>query len=223
MAPQRNAEVPRGSQPDHDGYGGTTFRAARSSHPRYDHPPIPRGPPPAHPANIAGFDPRGSVFNERYFDRQPTFVEAIAWSPLAEQVPLDSHPIRDIFGGEGPSVGWLLDARRDDRVPRPGPVSPEVQDELTIRLGIRQQFADVAEPGALTCRVHTAPLDLHPARGDRLRLVTPVGVRLIDAQAPTFFASKFDPAAGTELEIALDGLQLRVGALAPETTFELCQ
>ena len=175
------------------------------------------------PANIAGFDPSGSVFNERYFDRQRTFVEAIAWSPLAEQVPRDSHPIRDIFGGEGPSVGWLLAAREDDRIPRPGPVSPEVQDELTIRLGIRQQFADETEPVTLRCRVHSSPLDLYPTRGDRLRLVTPVGVRLIDARSPAFFASKFDPAAGTELEIVLDDLQLRVTPLAPETTFELCQ
>jgi hypothetical protein len=172
------------------------------------------------PGNIKAFAPGHSFYNTAYFVAKRQQVEGIAWSPLASEVPRSERPVREILGGEGPSVGWLLDARRAGRIPNPGPLGANVTTPILIRLGVAQSVDASAEPTAgLTCRSYRN-LDLDPRRGDRFVLLTNVGIRLRDR--PSAFAVAFFSMSGQSLEIALDALHLRLVALAPAKSFRLC-
>lgn len=173
--------------------------------------------------NGRAFDSDEPPFNERYFDRSQETVEAIAWSPEAREVPRASAPVRDILGGEGPSVGWLLDAQRAGQVPDPRPVPAAIQDEVHLRLGLRQSFR--SGPNARdgrTCRTYSEPSELDPREGDSFTLVSDMGVRLRDAKAPSLLAARYLHLAGSELTVELDDMHLTFAPLAPATTFRLC-
>ena len=175
------------------------------------------------PANIKAFDPGRSFYNEAYFVHKRKEVEGIAWSPLAAKVSRSQRPVRDILGGEGPSVGWLLDARRAGRVPKPGTLGPDLEGEILIRLGIAQSLDNSSHPTAgRTCHTYHRGFNLDPRRGETFILVTAMGVRLRDVPKPPLFSVSFTPLAGQRLEIALDGLHLRFETVARGKSFAIC-
>jgi len=176
------------------------------------------------PWNISYFDSERTFFNTRYFRHKRHFVEGIAWSSVAERVPRSQRPMRDILGGEGPSVGWLLDARRDGKIQRPPKAAPELQEEILIRLGVAQSFGDeAATPVGRRCRTYADPLRIDPRAGREFTLLTPVGVRLRGGTKPSLFAQPFTPLAGKDLRIEVDGLSLTFAPLAPAASFRMCE
>ena len=124
--------------------------------------------------------------------------------------------MRDVLGGEGPAVGWLLDAWRDGRIRDPGRSRPSCRTR-SRRSSAWPSRRPVAGPNGRPQHVgpYNGPLDLYPRRGDTFVLLTPMGVRLRDAAAPSFLAHPFNPLAGQLLDIDLDGMQLTFQPLAP--------
>ncbi|MEJ7582474.1 MAG: hypothetical protein WKF43_00005 [Acidimicrobiales bacterium] len=176
------------------------------------------------PFNLRWFDPDKTFFNEPYHRHRRLQVEGIAWSDEAEEVSPSQRPVRDVLGGEGPSVGWLLEGRRDGRIPDPGPLSRSLQQEIRIRLGVAQSgsIADDQAAEGRRCRTYRGALELAPQRGDTFVFLDPIAVGLQGAGRGPRLGISYTPFAGQDLRIALDGLQLRLQPAPPAKTFRLC-
>jgi hypothetical protein len=176
------------------------------------------------PGNIQVFKP-DPVFSEAYFRHARTIYAGIASSPLARQVPPDDHPLREVFGGPGPSVGWLVQAFDDGRIPDPRPLTLTAEDEVRMRVGIAQ-LSGPASPADLegrACSRRSEPLELTPKIGTSVVLRSTVRVEFRDGALPgPPPAANYFTLSGEVLRFVLDDLPLTFRPSRGETTFELC-
>jgi hypothetical protein len=122
---------------------------------------------------------------------------------------------------EGVTIGFLLSAEEEGRLdPSTSELTPQVTNELRVRLGVAQR--DAARQ--TTCRTATDPVDLDPAVGDVLYLGGPVAVSTRQGDRLTSRPVVFHPEpTGSKLTIELPDLHLRVGPAPGSSTFRLCE
>jgi hypothetical protein len=106
---------------------------------------------------------------------EPDLVLTMARLPLARQLPRTFQPYPTTTGGF--SIGWLLDATENGRVPRPASSSPLTVATAEFMLSVNQ--TDDAPPGIcvpmqLGKRVHLDSGDAITFSGDFLQIERPV-------------------------------------------------
>jgi hypothetical protein len=129
----------------------------------------------------------------------------------------------DVFLGRNLTIGFLLDAKRTGRLhPSTKPLKAIDVHEMRIRLGVAQR--ELARPTTVSCAARSRPLVLHPAKGDRFRIGSPIEMTTVGpGGARTSRRVAFVPPNGQELTIELDHLALRVTPTPSERSFVLCE
>jgi hypothetical protein len=171
------------------------------------------------PGNVGEFG--SSVFDDRYFELQRQMVLGLPRSAEAEQVPRWVRPLPDPYNGEDLTIGWLLDARDDGRLPSLDDPNPRTVARFPIALGL----AHIAEPyRGGSCVDRSGPLDLTLRRGDRLGIRSGVMVATIDARGvATSPRVRFSPTAGETLSVELPSLELRFSPPTAGGSFTICR
>jgi hypothetical protein len=167
------------------------------------------------PWNAASF---GSVFNDAYFAHERKVMLSAPHVPFATQVPRSTPLLIDEYP-TGVTIGFLLDAARDGKLPSTdAPVEPDTVNELRIRLGVVQNKGRVQG----TCQTVSDKLDVHPAKGTNIGIRSPVAIATLDGLQRTSIPIKFDPVLGNLLSIQLDGLDLRLTPARGASSFVVC-
>jgi hypothetical protein len=169
------------------------------------------------PGNIDAFG--SSVFSPQYFLEQRETMLGIAHSEEIEQVPPWVKFEPNAFNGPGLTSGWLLDARRDGRVPEPGPLSPGRESQFPVKLGL----AHVDAPFDGEC-VETSELTgLQLQQGERIAIRSDLAVSLALPEGEPTLPVRFSPRDGGEvLEVLLPELTVWIGPDFGATSYELC-
>jgi hypothetical protein len=172
------------------------------------------------PFNLASFDT--GVFGETYMDRRKEVLTTAVRMPFADDVPRDVQPVPDPFAGESVSIGFLLDAVEDGKLePSTTPITPAVENEFRVRLGVAQRISEGTLEG---CQTHREPVRLDPEVGDVLYLGSAVGIATQADGRRTTRPVQFRPQdGGTQLTVELPDLHLIVVPGRKATTFTLCE
>jgi hypothetical protein len=132
------------------------------------------------PGNIAAIRPTGK--DRAVLGDRPVIV-ALALSPLAREVPRSFHP--DPSEAREVTVGWLLDAAADGRIPKQT-ISPRLRAAAILDLAFDQTHEEVRGADCLQVR---QPIVRTLARGDvlvfrqgTLAAQVPMGERLSQAR-----------------------------------------
>jgi hypothetical protein len=117
------------------------------------------------------------------------------------------------------TVGFLLDAQEQGRLTAPdGPLSPALEEELTLRLVANQ---DHAQGPATGCR-RVERLEVDPAPGDRYRIGSPVRLALARSAAEPPTQVQLTPRRGARLTFQLGGVPVVLSPPLGADAFELC-
>jgi hypothetical protein len=163
-----------------------------------------------------------------YFAAQRDHVLAIPFLPEAEQVPEWVRPEPNGFNGFGLTVGWLLDARDDGRVPEPDEITDYARNGALLRIGIVHS-PEPMEGGA--CTTHAEPLDLRLVEGDRFRITTPVRVSMLQGDVAVPNGMSLHPEDGivnpvpgsSTIEVVLPEFDVQLAPNYGATEFTICQ
>jgi hypothetical protein len=172
------------------------------------------------PANLTSFGT--GVFGERYMDARRSVITTAVRMPFAHDVPRDVQPVPDPFSGEDVSIGFLLDAVEDGKLePSTTPITPTVENEFRVRLGVAQRISEGTLAG---CRTYDEALRLEPEVGDQLYLGSDVGIATQEDGRRTTRPVQFRPdQGGTQLTIELPDLDLVVVPGRNASRFTLCE
>lgn len=169
------------------------------------------------PGNISRFgdDP---AFAEPFYAGQRRFFNAVASSPLLDQVDPEVRPDPNVFTTSGLTAGFLAEARRSGRLPPLEPVDPALAAEVRVRLSLLQREGQA--PPAASCRTGTGTLDVRPRRGDTF--VIPAGGMVVveERGGQASPAVGYNPAYGNLLRVTVPDLHLVLSA--PGQTLTVC-
>jgi hypothetical protein len=172
------------------------------------------------PSNWSGFGeyPFGPGYMK---DRERILTTAVRM-PFAYDVPDDVQPIPDPYASDAVNMGFLMSAERSGNLtPSTAPITPEVENEFRVRLGVAQRFSDAFPT---SCKTITGQIRLAPDVGDRYLITEPVAIATRDGDRQNGPPVVFHPARnGKELTIELPKLQLVVMAPDGKPTFQLCE
>jgi hypothetical protein len=149
-----------------------------------------------------------------FFEQERAFVLAVAASPLAEQVRPGVHPDPYQIGADELTVGWLLAAREDGKLPAPYPRASErsqreIEDFVAMRLSLSQEIAPL--PDELLCETRTAPRDYQTRIGDRFGLREAVSIALLRDGRMLYPPLLYDPRrSGALLRVEVPNVVVRV-------------
>ncbi len=166
------------------------------------------------------------VLTPAYFRNERGYVSALAEQPLAVAVPPWVEPNVTLLGQPDMTIGWLLGAAREGKLPPAEPLDAYQHALLPIQLGVAATSA--AAPGELTCARYDRPLALDPSVGEHWLFKTPAQVAGRAGAAPStlwvlFSLPVLSPESGQHVEITLPDLHLLVAPVAGEDEFELCR
>ncbi len=165
-----------------------------------------------------------SAFGASYMNSREQVIKNVVRLPEAVEVPRDVRPIPDIYVGPGLTIGFLLDAVHSGKLhPDTKPLSPALELELRLRLGLAQRVA----PTPTACRGRKAPFDVTPPKGTVYGITTPVGVSIsadagISGAGPRSRVLILLPGDGRSLTVELSGLHLRFAPVGNGRTVTLC-
>lgn len=174
------------------------------------------------PGNISVFSDTDGLSGRSYFQAQRALVLGAAHSPVAEVVPRDVHPNPGEFHADLVTVGFLLDARSDGKVPDRPELTSKEQALVDTRLIVSQGRYEDGEPDA-TCRVHRDPLLLRPAAGQQYVLGS--AVRISRQTSPDTFTvpARYNTLwSGRALTVELPDQTLLVEPSIGEPSFTWC-
>ena len=97
------------------------------------------------PGNVRAFHPSGLA---RYTLGVPSQILSLTEVPEAGHVRRGLQPFP--LGAPGLTIGWLLDAKRDGRLPDPGPLTPGDRASAALALSLDQRPGGAASAGS--CR-----------------------------------------------------------------------
>ncbi len=172
------------------------------------------------PSNWSGFG--GYPFGPSYMQKRERILTTAVRMPFAYAVPDDVQPIPDPYASDAVNMGFLLSAERSGNLtPSTEPITPAIENEFRVRLGVAQRLSDEFP---MNCKTITGQIRLAPEVGDRYLITEPVTIATRDGDRQNGPAVAFNPALnGRELTIELPKLQLVVKAPAGKPTFQLCE
>ena len=171
------------------------------------------------PPNVA------RLFREPTFQFQSVetlFTGAVA-DPLATQVSPDLVLKPDTFTGREVTIGWLLAAKRENKLPPPPTLSQEQRDEIDMRLSISRQ---TIEPTPTTsCEERTGPARLDLRRGDVVRVAQSVTLaEVVDGQPGTAVPYQIDALFSPADHLVVEVPSITVDVDVPgDTPFTICR
>lgn len=142
----------------------------------------------------------GMPSNTARLFRDPPFrfssVEALftgaAADPLASKVPRDLVLEPNTFTGREVTIGWLLAAKREHKLPPTPVLSDEQRAEIDMRLSISRQTIEPSP--ATSCEERTGPVRLGMRRGDIVRVARSVTIaEVVDGRPGTAVPYDLDP------------------------------
>jgi hypothetical protein len=159
--------------------------------------------------NVGRFPPE-SNFPGGFFAHDRAILLGAAYSPLADQVPRDLQPYNQLYHARGLTMGFLVDARKDGRLPHPPALTEAEQGEITVRLGVMQTHGK--PPTGVACGAYYKPLVIRPDKGAVYELDSFVTINYGDKAIddPMQGAVYFDPSKGRNLTILQPNLVLTV-------------
>lgn len=175
------------------------------------------------PFNIVGFGD-DELLTPEYFRQERNYVGGLADVPIAAQVPPWIEPNSTLVGQPDMTVGWLLAAKRDGRLPD-GQLDAFQLALVPLQLGVAVDPAD--PPTGLRCETYDRPTAVDPALGDSwvIRDGIRVGTRSGE-ELPKLWLNLEPPVGGSgeaHIRITLPDLHLVVAPAAGEAAFELCR
>jgi hypothetical protein len=169
------------------------------------------------PANIGALNDYANA--RAVTDRQTRrLVTTLPRVPVAREVPRAVKPVHE-FPEHFVTIGWLLDAARAGRVPRPGPLTPADIRTATFRLSFLQSSANVP---LRQCHTVVDPEIISLRRGESIGIKGwPFDMTSV---APTgeSVALSFDPRTGNQLTAVASPLRVRVASRSPFFAVALC-
>jgi hypothetical protein len=170
------------------------------------------------PFNVVMFGDN-PLLTRNAFNASRNYVASLPDNPLVTQVPPWVRPNEGLTGQPGATVGWLLQADREGKLPNPtAPLHPLILNAIPLQLGVAQVSLD--RPDGVECTQHTDPLALDPVVGEQWYFPKAAAVT---RRAPDGGPGSFPIAGVGTVEITLPDLRLLVSTLAPGTTFEICR
>lgn len=169
------------------------------------------------PFNATGFR-SDEILTARYFDGTRDYVSGLSVHPLVTRVPPWVRPNATLVGQPDMTTGWLLSARRENKLPPPGQLSSIVEQRLPIQLGVAQPEDDA--PEGLSCTVYDSPVAVDPELGDRFAFGTPARVAGRVGDSPS---TRWQSYSEGVVEITLPDLHLLVSPPDDANDFELCR
>lgn len=175
------------------------------------------------PSNLARIESRGieaGIFGPDYMAKREYILRTVVRMPFADDVPTDVQPVPDPFA-YGVDIGFLLGAVRDGKLtPTTMSLTPRMENEFRVRLGVAQRAAPTPTRG---CQTFDEPVLIDPAKGDVIHLGSQAVVTTARDGKQSSPGVLLNPAAnGSELTIELPDLHLRFKAFPGEPTFTLC-
>jgi hypothetical protein len=123
----------------------------------------------------------------------------------------------DFLNPPGLDIGFLLGAVRDGKLkPASDPVTPSIENEMRIRLGIVQPSvpgasnAPSSTPARPTCSALQKSVDLNLSKGDQLVLTGSINVVALDGGEEASNVVRFNGSNGALVRVELDDLHVRV-------------
>ena len=169
------------------------------------------------PWNAKEFTVMPFPWGKPYFVAEEGVLLGTPYAPFARDVPRSVRPDPNTLLGDDVTVGWLLDAKAAGKLPDIGTLSPELENQLRVRLGVSQ----TNEPAVGTCKPMEAPLDITPTKGQQFGLGSSVTISLMDGT--TGLASvPYSILNGGRLTIELDGLHLQVAPAYRTKSYTWC-
>ena len=170
------------------------------------------------PGTIGAFEPL--AFGERYMDERRRILTTAVRMPFARDVPPDVRPVPDPYDGNL-TIGFLLEAADAGKLkPYPWDISPEVENEMRIRLGLAQR---TNEEMLVFCSPQYDPLFLELSKGDVVGFGGNVTVQTVDgdgrASSPLV---NFNSRNGRLLVAELDDLHVELRPARSDPSFSLC-
>lgn len=174
------------------------------------------------PGNVAVFDDRGPAFTAPGFEQMRRFVVGVPASSVARAVPREVHPNPNELTMANLTVGFLLQAAKDGRLPTVDDLSTSEQQRIITRLSLSQNLVADPDPEG-TCTTAAAPITVTADRGDRFLLGSPARITLQDDEGRPMAATAYTPVwSGSTLTANLDDLTFEVAPTPPATTFTWC-
>jgi hypothetical protein len=159
-----------------------------------------------------------------YFRNMRRFTAGLAQEPLAAQAPPWIEPNLSIVGQPDMTLGWLLEAEREGKLPTAEPLDAFQRYMLPLQLGVAE--VDPRGPEGLSCTTHRGVVALDAQKGDVLVAPEPVRVALTPAgEAQPFWRVYGNDVldTGATLEITLPDLDLVASATPDRDEFVLCR
>ena len=116
------------------------------------------------PWNAMQFTQMPFPWGRAYFLQEQAILLGAPNAPFARDVSPDVLPDPSFLMGDDVTIGWLLDARDAGKLPDIGALSPDLEAQLRLRLGVSQHRGTA--PTERVHRLRAAPLDLTPTKGD---------------------------------------------------------
>jgi hypothetical protein len=174
------------------------------------------------PGNVQEFSQASGLWSRSFYEGQRALVLGSAHSPVALEVPRDVHPSPGDFFADLVTVGFLLDARAEGKVPDPPELSAEEQQRIDTRLIVSQSRIEV-EPPEATCEVHRDPLLLQPALGQQYVLSGDLQISRQVGPGTFTEPARYSPSwSGQVLTVELPDQTLRIEAPRRAPTFAWC-
>lgn len=149
-------------------------------------------------------------------------VLAVPASSVARAVPGDVHPNPNELTTANVTVGFLLQAAEDGRIPTIDDLSTAEEQRIVTRLSISQNLVADPDPEG-SCTTTSTPIAVTAERGDRFLLGSAVRISLEDGEGRPTAPTGYTPVwSGSTLTANLGGLTFEVGPAPPATTFTWC-
>jgi hypothetical protein len=156
----------------------------------------------------------------RYITGSPELLLNVPHHEFARQVPRSFAPLPG--RADELTVGWLLDALDDGRLPEPPAISERDRRAIALRLSLEPLRVGAQDDGR-QCRFMTGPEDHVLEAGDRFGIAgAPVDVRLVENGEITSGELSYHPETSPAFEVLRGPIEVRVIPEAPGVS-ALCE
>ena len=158
----------------------------------------------------------------RFTSLETLFTGAVA-SPLATQVSPELVLEPNALTGREVTIGWLLAAEREHKLPPTPVLSDEQRAEIDMRLSISRQTIEPSP--ATSCEEHTGPVRLELLRGDIVRVAQSVTLaEVVDGRPGTAIPYQLDPLFSPADHLVVEVPSITVDIDVPgEEPFTICR
>jgi hypothetical protein len=168
----------------------------------------------------AGDFPSDSTFPKGFYRTEKGIVLGAVHSPLAGSTPRELQPYSEYLFAAGVRMGFLMDARKAGRVPKPPKLTPAERDAIALRLSILQTWP-AKLPKHRRCTFHVEQLELSPKKGDVFLLGAGTDSLVVISSGDGDVLYNHDQ--GRVLKVLRDGFKLTVrNPSSPNLPFTFC-